>query len=90
MDEYTAGFDSPEVAAQIRAAFDQMREALAVLADRCRELLTTLADAIKPLIQWITRTWRAMLRLRIVPQQYLNTIAKRKMRRHILWMARRS
>lgn len=84
------GFDSPEVQAQIAAVFEQMRIALAQLAEACRQALQAMRDAVQPLIRAIVQFYRDMCRLRLIPRQSRDTIAKRKLRRHVVLMVSRN
>lgn len=82
------GFDSPEVQAQIVAAFEQMRSAITQLAEACRKALEAMREAVQPLIQAVVRWYREACRLHLILRQYRDTMARRKLRRHLLYMAR--
>lgn len=83
------GFDSPEVQAQIVAAFEAMRPAILQLAEVFRKALDALREAIQPLIHAVARWYREACRLGLIPRQYRNTMARRKLRRHVVLMTQR-
>lgn len=77
-----AGFDSPEVQAQIAATFEQIRKALDQLAHACREAVQQIADVLAPLIRQIARVYYRLCHLHLIPRQYRSTIMRKKIRRY--------
>lgn len=77
-----AGFDSPEVAQQIAAAFEEIRAAFAVFTQACAALMEQIAEAIQPLLDAIVRLF-GFLRWWNVPRNERMTIMRCKIRRYM-------
>lgn len=76
------GFDSPEAAAQIQAAFEQMQQAFAALAEAARQAWQALVEALRPLVDIVVRVWSDILQRHWAPRQYRDTMQRRKLRRY--------
>lgn len=81
-----AGFDSPEVQAQIAAAFEQVRKAFERFVEACKEVMRVIADALAPLIRYIAGVYHDLCRLHLMPRQYRLTIMRKKVRRYMRHM----
>jgi hypothetical protein len=79
-----AGFDSPEVQAQIATAFEQMRSAFASFAQACDQIMETIAEAIAPIIRAVARFVQQMRSLHLIPRAYRDTIMRKKIRRYYI------
>ena len=81
------GFDSPEVQVQILAIFEQMRLAITQLAEACQRALEAMREAMQPLIQVVVRWYREACRSHLIPRQCREAMARRKLRRLLLYNA---
>jgi hypothetical protein len=79
-----AGFDSPEVQAQITTAFEQLRAAFAPFAEACEQIMRTIVEAAAPIIRAVARWYREMCRLYLIPRAYRMTMMRKKICRYYM------
>jgi hypothetical protein len=79
-----AGFDSPEVQAQIATAFEQLRVAFAQLAEACAQIWQKITDAVAPVIRAVVQWYREMCRLHLIPRAYRMTMMRKKICRYYM------
>jgi len=68
---------------------EQFTAAMQQMAEACQEVMDALVDLFAPMREWIDRTYRDLCALGVFPIQR-STIARRKIRRYAVMMARRT
>lgn len=83
-----AGYDSPDVQAELAAVDEQLRAAFAVMADALREIGRMMTEAFAPIMRSVTRVYRQLRAAHLIPRQYRDTMMRRKIRRYVLLVLR--
>lgn len=65
------------------AAFAAMETALREFAQACRATWIAIVDAMTPIVSAITRIYRQLRAAHLIPRQYRDTMARRKIRRYM-------
>lgn len=69
---------------QIAVAFQGAADAAEQFVKACQRAWAAICNIVADAVRFIERTWRNWRALHLIPRQYRDTMARRKMRRYVL------
>ncbi len=75
---------------QTVAAFAELQKAFQEFARACEQVWDAIVAAVTPIIRAVMRLFRQWCVAHLIPRQYRLTMARRKVRRYMLFCARRA